>query len=131
MAESAREKGLDMFGHFFGEETAEGLRTHMESTDDFAVEMSRWAIDFPFGTVWTRDDLPRKMRSCAVLGMLIALRQHEEIKYHTRMALTNGLSRKELAEVLYSAVPYAGFPAANAARSAMLEVFSELDRDGE
>jgi len=121
-----RERGIGFFGDVLGEERATDLRTHIGSAD-FGRECATWAADFAFGTVWTREGLDRKMRSCAVLGMLIALRQTDEIKYHVRIALVNGLTVKELEEVLYLSVPYAGFPAANSAKKAMIEVLQEID----
>ena len=119
-----RERGVGFFGEVLGQEHTAGLRDHIDSTD-FGRECATWAADFAFGTVWTREGLDRKLRSCAVLGMLIALRQTEEIKYHVRIALANGLTIKELEEVLYLSVPYAGFPAANSAKQAMLEALRE------
>jgi alkylhydroperoxidase/carboxymuconolactone decarboxylase family protein YurZ len=122
----SREKGLEIFQDVYGEAAVDGLKAYME-TDDFGVEYAKWSTDFAFGTVWARDALERKMRSCAVLGMMIALRQSDEIRYHTKMGLANGLSRKEIEEVLYSAVPYCGLPAANVAKAAMKQAFAELD----
>ena len=124
-----RDKGLEIFREIYGETAADGARRHLE-TDDFGVEQARWAIEFAFGTVWSREGLERRMRSAAVLGMLIALRQDDEIRYHTRMALANGLTRQEIEEILYTAVPYCGLPASNVAKAAMLDVFHELDEGG-
>jgi len=124
-----RERGIQFFGEVLGEAGAPALREHIASSD-FGRECAKWAADFAFGTVWTRDGLDRKLRSCAVLGMLIAQRQTEELKYHVRIALANGLTVKELEEVLYLAVPYAGFPAANSAKQAMSAVLQELAAGG-
>jgi alkylhydroperoxidase/carboxymuconolactone decarboxylase family protein YurZ len=121
-----RERGIGFFGDVLGQEHTADLREHIDSTD-FGRECATWASDFAFGTVWTREGLDRRLRSCAVLCMLIALRQTEEIKYHVRIALANGLTIKELEEVLYLSVPYAGFPAANSAKHAMLEALREID----
>jgi 4-carboxymuconolactone decarboxylase len=123
-----RERGIGFFGDVLGHEQTVGLREHIGSAD-FGRECATWAADFAFGTVWVREGLDRKMRSCAVLGMLIALRQTDEIKYHVRIALANGLTVKELEEVLYLSVPYAGFPAANSAKHAMLEALREIDSE--
>jgi 4-carboxymuconolactone decarboxylase len=122
--EKSREKGLNIFREVYGDEMTDGLIANMEK-DDFAVEIMRWTADFSFGSVWARENLQRKLRSCVVLGMLIALRQHDEIRYHTKMGMANGLSKKELEEILYTAVPYCGFPAANTAKAAMKEVFAQ------
>lgn len=122
------ERGVRFFGEVLGEAQAEGMEAHMASAD-FGKLCATWAADFAFGTVWTREGLDRKMRSCAVLGMLIALRQTDEIKYHLRIALANGLSLKEIEEVLYLSVPYAGFPAANSAKQAMIAALREIEAE--
>ena len=122
-----REKGLALFREIYGDDMTDGLVAHMESTSAFGSEQSRWTIEWAFGSVWARAGLERKLRSCAVLGMLIGQGQSEEIKFHTKMGIANGLTRQELEEIFYTAIPYAGFPAANTAKTAMLEAFEELD----
>jgi 4-carboxymuconolactone decarboxylase len=124
-----REKGLALFGEVYGDEAASGLAAYME-TDSFGVECAKWSTDYNFGTVWVREGLERKMRSCVVLGMMIALRQSDEINYHTRMGIANGLTREEIEEVLYTTVPYCGLPASNTARAAMKAAFELLDVEG-
>ena len=123
-----RERGLTFFGEVLGGDQKKGLEEHMLSRD-FGKECATWTADFAFGTVWTRDGLERRMRSCAVLGMLIALRQTDELRYHVRIALANGLTVREIEEVLYLSVPYAGFPAANTARQMMSEVLREIESE--
>ncbi|MDE2303741.1 MAG: carboxymuconolactone decarboxylase family protein [Sphingomonadales bacterium] len=119
-----REKGIALFREVYGDEAADGMAHYLESTD-FGVEIARWTADFCFGKVWTRGGLERRMRSCVVLGMMIALRQESEIGYHTRMGLANGLTPAEIEEILYTTVPYCGFPAANGAKAAMRKVLDE------
>ena len=123
--ENVREKGLEIFGEVYGPEAAEGLKAYMQ-TEDFGVECAKWSTDFTFGTVWAREALDRKLRSCVVLGMMIALRQSEEIGYHTRMGMANGLSRREIEEILYTTVPYCGLPASNVARAAMKKALEQV-----
>lgn len=123
---STRETGLAIFAEVYGEAAAQGAARHLES-DAFGVDQARWALEFAFGTVWARDGIERKMRSAAVLGMLIGMRQADEIGHHTKMGLANGLTRREIEEILLSAVPYCGLPASNIAKAAMLKAFAELD----
>ena len=121
-----RERGVGFFGEVLGSDLAGGFREHIGS-EAFGSECATWSADFAFGTVWTRPGLDRKMRSCAVIGMLMALRQTDELKYHVRIALANGLTVSELQEVLYLCVPYAGFPAANTARQAIRAALREIE----
>ncbi len=121
-----RERGLALFREIYGGESADALAAYME-TQDFGVECARWSTDFTFGQVWTREALDRKLRSCVVLGMMIALRQYDEIRYHTRMGVANGLSKAEIEEILYTAVPYCGLPASNTARAAMKDAFAQME----
>jgi alkylhydroperoxidase/carboxymuconolactone decarboxylase family protein YurZ len=123
----AREKGLALFSEVYGKEMADGINHYIASGEDFGVKQAEWTLDWAFGSVWTREGLERRMRSCAVLGMLIAQGATEEIKFHTKMGLANGLTRTELEEIFYTTIPYVGFPKANLAKTAMLEAFAELD----
>ncbi|MEU4658432.1 carboxymuconolactone decarboxylase family protein [Streptomyces sp. NPDC023723] len=68
--------------------------------------------------LWAREGLARRDRSLVTLGVLIALGCEDELASHVRIARSNGLSETEIAEVLYHASGYAGFPRAMAARKA-------------
>lgn len=111
-----RDTGLALFEAVYGKEMAKGIGDFIASSDSFGVKQAEWTLDWTFGSVWARPGIERKMRSCAVLGMLIALHAVDEIKAHTRMGLANGLSRKDLEEIFYTAIPYVGFPSANVAK---------------
>jgi 4-carboxymuconolactone decarboxylase len=49
------------------------------------------------------------------MGILIGMRAPHEFKNHVLGALGNGITAKEIEEVLIQAVPYAGFPAVSIA----------------
>lgn len=126
--DDALAKGSALFREVYGDALADAMEAYIASGQGFGVEQARWAADFAFGRVWVREGLERKLRSCAVLGMLIVQGATDEIKFHTQMGLKNGLSRTELEEIIYTAIPYCGFPKAKSAKAAMMEVFAELDR---
>jgi len=83
------------------------------------------AVDFVFGSIWTRPGLDRKQRSLVTLGILIALRRTEEFKNHVQIGLKNGLTVAEIEEALIQATAYAGFPAAYAASEAVLDLLQD------
>ncbi|MEU9450521.1 carboxymuconolactone decarboxylase family protein [Streptomyces sp. NPDC048277] len=68
--------------------------------------------------LWAREGLGRRERSLVTLGVLIALGAEEEFASHVLIAQRNGLTDSEIAEVVYHASGYAGFPRAMAARKA-------------
>jgi 4-carboxymuconolactone decarboxylase len=94
----------------------------------FGDEMFEIVVDNVFGRLWARDGLSRRDRSLVTLGILIALRATDELELHVQIARNNGLTEAEIAEVIYHATGYAGFPAANAALRVASEVLA--DRDG-
>jgi 4-carboxymuconolactone decarboxylase len=91
----------------------------------FAPELMDIGIEGIFGKLWTREGLSRRDRSLVTLGILIALRASDELKAHFRIARNNGLSDEELAEVIYHASGYAGFPAAATARGIAVEALQD------
>ncbi len=78
-----------------------------------------------WGLLWSREGLSRRDRSLATLSMLIALGAENELKTHVRVGLNNGLTKDEVAELIYHAVGYVGGPRAVAARTAIREALSE------
>ena len=78
-----------------------------------------------WGALWAREGLGPRDRSLVTLGILIALGAETELRTHVRIALTNGLTRDEIAEVIYHATGYTGFPRAVAARTAAREALGE------
>ncbi|GAA3138020.1 hypothetical protein GCM10020255_013750 [Rhodococcus baikonurensis] len=73
------------------------------------------------GARWARETRAQLGHS----RILIALGAEDELKSHVRIALNNGLTREEVAEVIYHASGYAGFPRSMAARKAAREALGE------
>lgn len=96
----------------------------------FAPVLMDIGVEGVFGRLWSREGLTRRDRSLLTLGMLIALGAEDELESHFRIAEQNGLTRDELAEVVYHATGYAGFPAANAAKKAAVQAFSKKEKSG-
>ena len=88
---------------------------------DFQDLITRYA----WGSVWTRPGLSRRDRSIAVLTALVAGRHFDELEFHLRAALTNGLTRDEIVEVLLQSAVYVGVPAANSAFAVARRVLAE------
>jgi 4-carboxymuconolactone decarboxylase len=80
-------------------------------TRDFQELITRYA----WGSVWTRPGLDRRSRSMVTLTALVAGHHWEELEFHLRAALRNGLSVEEITEVLLQTAVYCGVPAANSA----------------
>ena len=91
------------------------------TTLTFGRDISQLAQENVFGDLWARCGLSRRDRSLVTLGILIALRAENELRYHFPIAIRNGLTRSELEEVIYQSAAYAGFPAAASARSVAQE----------
>ncbi len=95
------------------------------NTTPFTEPFQEFITRTAWGSVWTRDGLDRRTRSCITLALLCALGQVEELGLHVRAALRNGLTPDEIAEVLLHSAVYAGVPAANSAFARAQEVLRE------
>jgi 4-carboxymuconolactone decarboxylase len=94
-------------------------------TDDFTAAFQEYITRAAWGSVWTREGLDRRTRSCITLALLTALRCEHELALHVRAARRNGLTADEIAEVLLHTAVYAGVPAANAAYAVARQVLAE------
>lgn len=95
--------------------------------DSFTAPLQEFVTRNGWGTVWCRDGLDLKTRSLMTLSMLTALGRAHEIKGHVRGAVNNGVSAKEIQEVLLHASVYCGMPLAIDAFRSAHEVLKEMD----
>jgi 4-carboxymuconolactone decarboxylase len=84
--------------------------------------------DVLFGDVWARPELSPRDRSLITVTTLISLYRVNEMPYHMKKALENGLRREELIEMITHVAFYAGWPTANTAVSIAKRVFEDLDK---
>ncbi|MFQ6396226.1 carboxymuconolactone decarboxylase family protein [Nocardia sp. KC 131] len=92
----------------------------------FAEELVELGLVSVWGLLWSRDGLSKRDRSLVTISLLIALGAETELKTHTRIGLTNGLTKEEIAEVVYHAAGYVGAPRSVGARTAIREALGEI-----
>ena len=100
-------------------------------TDPFTEPFQDFITRTAWGDIWDRPGLDRRSRSMITLAVLTALRAEGEIAMHVRAAISNGLTREEIAEVLLHATIYAGVPAGNAAFAIAQETLRESGTRGD
>jgi len=126
MTEDAYEAGLRVRREVLGDEHVDRA---IERTTDLTRPFQDLITRFAWGSVWTRDGLDRRTRSCITLAVLTALGRENELALHVRAARTNGLTPDEIGEVLLHTAVYAGVPAANAAYAIAQRVLDDERRD--
>ena len=122
--EELYQTGLEIRREVLG---ADWVDRAIQTADDFNRPFQELLNEYCWGTVWARPGLSRKTRSMLNLAMLTALNRPNELKLHLRGALTNGVSRDEIREVLMQTAIYCGVPAAVEAFRIAREVFGEVD----
>ncbi len=121
------ERGMELVSEMRGSERAAEMRGAI-SGGGFGSAMMALAVDFVFGSIWTRlRASARQQRSLVTLVILIALRRTKEFKNHVQIGLRNGLTVGEIEEALIQASAYAGFPAAYAASNAAAGVLRDFE----
>jgi 4-carboxymuconolactone decarboxylase len=96
----------------------------IESTTPVTEEFQEFITRYAWGGVWTRDGLDRRSRSIVTITALVAGRHFDELEFHLRAALRNGLTEAEIVEVLLQTAVYCGVPAANSAFAVAARVLS-------
>ena len=118
------EKGLAIRKSVLG---AEYVDKAIAGADDFTRPIQELVTKYCWGEVWGRETLSRRDRSLLNIAMISALNRPHELKLHVKGALTNGVSRDEIREVLMQVAIYCGVPAAVDSTRIAKEAFSEVD----
>lgn len=101
-------KGLAVRKKVLGEEY---VNKSIQNATDFNYIMQELTTEWCWGTIWTREGLPLKVRSLINLSMLVGLGKMNELKIHVKGAIHNGCTINEIKEVLAQATIYCGVPA--------------------
>ena len=91
---------------------------------DIAPKFAELSDQVLFGDVWERKELSKRDRSLVTVAALVALNRTEQLRFHLRRALENGLTEQELIEAITHLAFYSGWPTAVNAVTAAREVFS-------
>src|SRR3954452_19140197 len=95
---------------------------------DIAPALGEYTDKVLFGEVWERPGLSKRDRSLITVATLIALYRTNELPFHLKRALENGVTKEELAEVITHLAFYAGWPTASTAVAIARQVFAESGR---
>lgn len=91
---------------------------------DFAPKLVQLNDEILFDDVWERKDLSPRERSLITVSSLITGGNTEQLGFHLNKAKENGLTEKELIEVITHLAFYAGWPKAMSAIMVAKQLFS-------
>ena len=92
---------------------------------DIAPALGKYTDDVLFGDVWKRPQLSPRDRSLVTVSSLVAQYRVNELPFHLKFALQNGVTREELIETITHLAFYAGWPTASTAIGIARRVFAE------
>ena len=92
---------------------------------DIAPALVDYSERVLFGDVWLRPGLSPRDRSLVTVATLVALYRTNELPFHLKRALDNGVTREELIELITHLAFYSGWPTANSAMTIAKRVFEE------
>jgi Uncharacterized homolog of gamma-carboxymuconolactone decarboxylase subunit len=107
--EMALEQGRRLREQIFG---PEGMKS-LQNADDFQMPLQDMVTRVCFGEVWSRAALPLKLRSMLTIAILAGQSRPDQLKNHIKGAISNGVSKEEIREILLHATIYVGLPAAS------------------
>ncbi|RST30258.1 carboxymuconolactone decarboxylase family protein [Sphingomonas ginkgonis] len=92
---------------------------------DIAPDLTDITDKVLFDDVWQRPQLSPRDRSLVTISALIALYRQNEMPFHLRKALENGVTREEIIEAITHLAFYSGWPTASTALGIARQVFAD------
>jgi len=96
-----------------------------KSFGDIAPHLAEITDKVLFGDVWANPVLSPRDRSLVTITTLIAMYRVNEMPFHIKRALENGVTREEIIETITHLAFYAGWPPAMTALPIVKKVFEE------
>ncbi|MFE7156023.1 carboxymuconolactone decarboxylase family protein [Streptomyces sp. NPDC057636] len=89
---------------------AEKQSAAQKAIGDIAPKLADLTDQVLFGDIWERPGLSPRDRSLITVTALIALYRTDQLGFHLKLAMENGLSEDELVEAITHLAFYAGWP---------------------
>jgi 4-carboxymuconolactone decarboxylase len=102
-------------------------KTARASFGDIAPHLAEITDDVLFGDVWKDPALPPRERSLLTIASLVSLYRVNELPFHLKRSLENGLTRDEIIGAITHLAFYAGWPPAMTALKIARKVFEDAD----
>lgn len=99
--------------------------TARKAFGDIAPALADYTDKVLFDDVWKRPGLSPRDRSLVTVASLVSLYRTNELPFHLKKALENGVSRDELIELITHLAFYSGWPTASSALAIARHVFAE------
>ena len=98
------------------------------SFGDVAPHLAELTDKVLFGDVWENSALPPRDRSLVTMACLISTYRLNELPFHLKKALENGVTRDEIIGTITHLAFYAGWPPAMTALQIARNAFEEAPR---
>lgn len=92
-----------------------------------APEFAKMTSDLLFGDIWERPGLSPRDKSLITITTLVALNRIEQMEYHFKLGLKNGLTKDEIVSTVTHIAFYAGWPTAASGFSHFKAVVDSLE----
>jgi 4-carboxymuconolactone decarboxylase len=79
---------------------------------ELAPKFIELSSDVLFNDVWERPGLSKRERSLITVASLVSMYRQNELPFHLKKALENGLTKEELVEAITHLAFYSGWPTA-------------------
>jgi 4-carboxymuconolactone decarboxylase len=99
------------------------LPTVRDLIGDVAPKLVDLTEQVLFGDIWKRPGLSKRDRSVITVSALVAMNRTDQLPFHLRRALENGVTEDELVELITHLAFYAGWPPAMSAIRLAKEAF--------
>ncbi len=96
-----------------------------KSFGDIAPHLAEITDKVLFGDVWGHPALSPRDRSLVTIASLVSLYRTNELPFHLKKALENGVTREEIVGAITHLAFYAGWPPAMTALQTARKVFDE------
>jgi 4-carboxymuconolactone decarboxylase len=99
-----------------------------KSFGDIAPHLAEITDKVLFGDVWENASLPPRDRSLVTIACLVSLYRVNELPFHLKRALENGMTREEIIAAITHLAFYAGWPPAMTALQIIRKTFEEAGK---
>lgn len=123
------ERGMEVIKKYEDPSDKPAYSITFDSLMDLDPELEKYIVEFAFGDIYAREELSDARKTLITISSLVTQGLEPQLRLHVNIALTIGLTPKEIVGAIIHLLPYTGFPRVLNALNVAKDIFSERGCD--
>ncbi|HIX55792.1 MAG TPA: carboxymuconolactone decarboxylase family protein [Candidatus Sphingobacterium stercoripullorum] len=121
------QKGTELIDKYADKSDKPAYSITFEDLMDMDTDLEKYIVEFAFGDIYSRTGLSDQQKTLTTITTLVTQGLEPQLRLHVNIAITIGITPREVIDTIIHLLPYVGFPRVLNGLKVAKEIFQARD----